>query len=135
MRNEKLTSNMDFMDIIMTMSEGNPGAVMVLMEMMRDPRSFLDILLCDTLDIRGSKLYMLHNDCCGRNTGKFNRTLMMLRDGVFTEEQIHQNLDLVRAIPFIDDNLEIDGIPPYGEDFGPGSLKSKSVLIPYPSVA
>lgn len=28
---------------------------------------FMDILLLDSLDIRGSQLYMLHNDCCGRN--------------------------------------------------------------------
>ena len=64
MRNEKLTGNMSAMDMIMIMSEGNPGAISVIMQMMNDSRSFMDILLCDSLDIRGSKLYMLYNDCC-----------------------------------------------------------------------
>ncbi len=123
MGKEKLTLNMDPMEMIMTMSEGNPGAINVLMEMMRNPRSFMDILLCDSLDIRGSKLYMLHNDCCRSDTNKFNRTLMMLRCGVFTDEQIHDNLNLIRALPFIDDSIEIEGVPPYGEEFGPRDEK------------
>ena len=123
MGNEKLTGNMSTMEMIMTMCEGNPGALNVIMQMMNDPRSFMDILLCDSLDIRGSKLYMLHNDCCKRNNDKFNRTLTMLRCGVFSQEQIHANLDLPYAIPFIDDSIIIDGIPPYGKDFGPGDEK------------
>ena len=118
MGKEQLTPDMSTMDMIMTMCEGNPGALNVIMQMMNDPRSFMDILLCDSLDIRGSKLYMLFNDCCGRDTDKFNRTLMMLRCGVFSEEQIQGNLGLVRAMPFIDDSIVIDGVPAYGKDFG-----------------
>ena len=118
-RKEKLTANTSAMDMFMIMSEGNPGALNVLMQMMNDPRDFMDILLCDSLDIRGSKLYMLNNDCCGRDINKFRRTLMMLRSGVFTDKQIHQNLELAYAIPFIDDNIKIEGVPPYGKDFGP----------------
>lgn len=117
MGNGKLTGNMNTRDIVMTMCEGNPGAMNVMMQMMSDPRSFLDIFLCDSLDIRGSRLYMLYNDCCERNNNKFNRTLMMLRCGVYSQEEINANLDLVRAIPFIDDSIVIDGVPPYGEDF------------------
>ena len=67
MGKEKLTADMSTMDMVMTMCEGNPGALNVIMQMMNDPRSFMDILLCDSLDIRGSKLYMLHNDCCEKN--------------------------------------------------------------------
>ena len=123
MGKEKLTGDMSPMDMIMTMCEGNPGALNVIMQMMNDPRSFMDILLCDSLDIRGSKLYMLHNDCCERNNDKFNRTLMMLRCGIFSEEQIQANLNLLYAMPFIDDSIVVDGVPPYGKDFGPGDEK------------
>lgn len=119
MRNEKITLDMNVIDMIMVMSEGNLDAASLLMEMMNTPESFMDILLCDTLDIRGSKLYMLHNDCCGRNNNKFKRTLSMFRNGVFSEQDIQNNLGLVRAIPFIDDSLEIENVPSYGEDFGP----------------
>ena len=41
----------------------------------------------------------------------------------FSEEQIQSNLDLVRAMPFIDDSIVIEGVPPYGEDFGPTDEK------------
>lgn len=118
--NEKLTADMNTMDVLITMAEGNPGALNVLMGMIKDPKtSFIDILLCDSLGIRGSKLYKLHNDCCARNDEKFARTLMMLRSGIFTDDQIQNNLDLIGALPFIDDSIVIDGVPPYGKDFGP----------------
>ena len=34
MGNEKITGNMSTMDMIMTMCEGNPGAMQVIMQMM-----------------------------------------------------------------------------------------------------
>lgn len=111
---------MSQMDMIMTMCEGNPGALNVVMQMINDARGFVDILLCDSLDIRGTKLYMLFSDCCDMNIDKFHRTLLMFKGGVFSEEQIQANLDLTYAIPFIDDSIVIDGVPPYGKDFGPG---------------
>ena len=123
MANEKLTIDMTVYDMIYTMSEGNPGAMEVLMEMMSDTRLFMDILLCDSLNIRGSKLYMLYNDCCGKNKDKFARTLKMLRSGIFSSEQIQSNFELVYALPFIDDNIVVDGVPVFGDEFGPGHEK------------
>ena len=114
-----ITPDMSIMQMIMTMGEGNPGALNVAMEMMNEPAGFLDLLLCDSLNIRGSKLYMLHNDCCRRNKDKLNLTLMMIRCGVFSEEEIQANLNLIRAIPFIDDSIDIDRGSSYGEDLGP----------------
>ena len=121
--NEKIKGDMTFESMLMTMSEGNPGAIRVLAEMMKNDKGILDILLCDSYDIRGSKLYMLNNDCCGRNKDKFNRTLKMIRLGVFSYKEIQDNLNLPYAIPFIDDNIVIDGVPQYGEDFGPNNEK------------
>lgn len=125
MNNEKLNANMSTMDMILTMSEGNPGAMNVTMQMIQDPnpRGVLDILLLDSLDIRGSKIYMLWSDCSGKDMEKYYRTLMMLRCGTFTEEQIHSNLGQVYATPFIDDNISPKGTPQYGEDFGPTHAK------------
>ena len=121
---KKINDNMSMMEKVITMSEGNPGAMSVIMGMMQDPTGLPDILLMlDSMDIRGSHLYMLNNDCCRRNPAKFKRTLMMLRSGVFTQEQIHENLERYYALPFIDDSIEMEGIPPYGEDFGPDHPK------------
>lgn len=119
MRNEKITGNMSIMDMIMVMSEGNPGALNVIMGMMSDPRSMIDILLLDSLDIRGSKIWMLYSDCCEQNKKKFDRTLMALRCGAYLEEEIQANLSLCRAVPFLDDSIQIEGVPSYEEDFGP----------------
>lgn len=118
MKYEKLTNpNITMNEMIYIMSEGNPGALTVLAEIMKEPNGILDILSLDSLDIRGSKLYMLWNDCCGRDFKKFKRTLQLLRTGVFDHEEIMANLDRVRALPFIDDDLNIEGIPSYDEEF------------------
>lgn len=116
---KRINASMSTMEVVMTMSEGNPGAMSVIMNMIATPKGLLDLLLLDSLDIRGSHLYMLNNDCCGRSPERFDRTLMMLRSGVFTEEEIRANLDRTYAIPFIDDSIKMEGVPPYGEDFGP----------------
>ena len=115
---EKINGSMNVTEMVMAMSEGNPGAMMVMMGMMSDPTGLFDILMLDSMEIRGAKLYMLNNDCCGRDPAKFSRTLMMLRSGVFTREQINANLERCYALPFIDDSIEMDGVPPYGEEFG-----------------
>ncbi len=119
MGNEKITGDMNIIDMIMVMSEGNPGALTVLMQMMQNPTSFFDVLLLDSLDIRGSKIWMLYSDSCGKNTGKFNRTLMALRCGAYSQEEIQGNLGLCYAMPFLDDSIQIEGVPSYDEDFGP----------------
>lgn len=120
----KLNGDMSGIDAIMTMCEGNPGAMMVVMGMMKSLTGFMDIIMLDSMDIRGSHLYTLNNDCCGSNPDKFARTLMMIRSGVFTQEEIHHNLeDRCHALPFIDDSIKLDGIPPYGEYFGPNHPK------------
>ena len=116
---EKINGNMNMMEMVITMSEGNPGAISVIMGMMQDPTGLLDILMLDSMDIRGSHLYMLNNDCCQRDPAKFKRTLKMLRLGVFTQEQIRKNLERDYALPFIDDSIKIEGVPSYDDDFGP----------------
>lgn len=116
---EKINGNMNMMEMVMIMSEGNPGAMSVIMGMMQDLTGPRDILMLDSMDIRGSHLYMLNNDCCRRDPAKFKRTLMVLRSGVFTQEQIHENLERDYALPFIDDSIEMEGVPSYDDDFGP----------------
>ena len=125
MGKEKINGNMNVIDMVVTMSEGNPGAINVIMTMLSDPSMAPFLLLCDTLGIRGSRLYMLHNDCCRRNNEKFKRTLTMIKRGIFSEEEINACLDLPYALPFIDDTITIDGVPPYGEAFDESHPKWK----------
>ena len=116
---ERIKANMSMMEIVMTIGEGNPGAIMVAMNMLENPMGLFDILLCDSLDIRGARLYMLNNDCCKRNNEWFNLTLTMIKKGVFSYEEIHKNLSMVRAIPFI--SMEL--FQKYGKTINPSSEK------------
>lgn len=52
MKNEKLNSKMSPIDIVMTMGEGNPGAMSVVMQMLKDTDGFMNLLFFDTNDIR-----------------------------------------------------------------------------------
>ena len=98
----RLTSEMSIKEAIIEMSEGNPGALTCMMEMIdSNPMALLDILYFDSLGIYGSKIYMLWNDCCDRDMNKLNETLRYFREGDISEEEIHANLDKVRAEPFI----------------------------------
>lgn len=70
--NTRITADMSMQDVLITMSEGNPGALTCMMQMLQtNPMSFMDILLFDKMGIYGSKIYMVWNDCCGRDMKKF----------------------------------------------------------------
>lgn len=102
MANERITLNMNMSEMLSTMSEGNPGALICMMELLEnDPMAILDILYFDSMGIYGSKIYMIWNDCCGRDMSKFKETIQYLRSGAVSEEEIHENLNRVRAKPFI----------------------------------
>lgn len=123
MRKGKITNNMSFVEMMSVMSEGNPGALTVLMQMQQYKNGMLYILLLDSLDIRGSKIWMLYSDSCDKNVGKYNRTLMALKCGAYSEEEIQGNLKLNSSIPFLDDSIKIEGVPSYNEEFGPSNEK------------
>lgn len=101
--NTRITANMSVQDMLITMCDGNPGALTCMMKMIQDDHmtGMLDILLFDSMGIYGSKIYMIWNDCCGRDMEKFKETLRAFREGKFTEEEIHENLSLPYAKPFI----------------------------------
>lgn len=82
---ERLTLTMSGMDMVVALSDGNPGAVTVLMEMISkgrviDPQSafgpFTGFLSLDTYGIYGSNIWLLYKDICGSD---IFRTLGLLR--------------------------------------------------------
>lgn len=101
--NTRITADMSMKDMLITMCEGNPGALTCMMQMIQtDPMTGIqDILLFDSMGIYGSKIYMVWNDCCGRDMGKFKETIQAFREGKFSEEEIHENLSRLYAKPFI----------------------------------
>lgn len=95
-----------FMDIMVKMGEGNHDAITCLVEMnmKKDWYAGIDgamlVLYCDTLELYGSKLYMLWNDCCGRDLNKMELVLRNWKMGKLSKEAIHANLDKGRGTPF-----------------------------------
>lgn len=123
MNNSELKDNLEFQELLFEITEGNPGAVKVYAEMMSDERLVHYISLLKHLDIKGARLYILYNDCCDRNNDKLFRTLLMFRYQIFSKAEISANLDQAYVIPFIDDNIIIDGMPSYEENFSRYDLK------------
>ena len=61
------------MDMIVAMSEGNPGALTVLMGMLEsdDPAAPIMILSLDDMNIRGTQIWVGYKDHCGEDLAVF----------------------------------------------------------------
>lgn len=82
------------MDIVTKMSEGNPGALTVIMKFMNgDGIDIIKYILpLDTLEIYGSRLYMLWNDCCQRDDDKLKRVIDAYKFGKLSKESIIESI-------------------------------------------
>lgn len=98
----RIELNDNLMDIFLKMSEGNPGAVTVLMELYKevptiDPKNILGgigaILDLDTLGVYGSRIWMLYKDVCGQDIAKTNWMLRAWQLGVISENDLNHRID------------------------------------------
>lgn len=117
MSKSKLEPTMTRYEIVTTMTAGCSDLVPIVLSLLRSEDGYLDLSLLDMMGIRGFKLERLINDCCQRRIEKFNRTMTMIRSGVFEEYEITTNLNFPRPIPFIDDDLKPEGTPSYDKNF------------------
>jgi hypothetical protein len=64
-------------EVILTMSEGNPGAIGVLMQLIQDPTGIglIDILNLDDMDMRGSQIWVAYKDHCKGDLDAFKKAL------------------------------------------------------------
>ena len=117
MAKSKLDPTMTRYEVVSTMAAGCSDLAPILLSLLRSEDGYLDLLLLDMMGIRGFKLERFINDCCQRRIEKFNLTMMMVRDGVFEENEIITNLNFRQPISFIDDDIKPEGTPSYDEDF------------------
>lgn len=84
--------NMSVMDIMISLSDGNPGAATCLMEMYNsaeivDPQHMLGgvgaILQFDTYGIYGTDIYILWSDQCNRDTRRLHVLMRATQLGIF----------------------------------------------------
>lgn len=94
--NERIDLNDSTVDIVMKMSDGNLGAINVLMQLLSqatndiDPdnllRGFGAILQLDSIGIYGTDIYILNNDICGRELPKMLAVLRATQLGLFSRD-------------------------------------------------
>ena len=92
--NEKINLTDTPMSAIAKMSDGNPGAATVLVQMLAeggkiDPDDFMEgmgaILALDSHAIYGTDIYVLHSDICGKELPKTIAVLRAVQLGFFNE--------------------------------------------------
>lgn len=100
-------------DMIFKMSQGNPGAIRVLVDLMKsgpaiDPDAMMSeiahILSLDTLGIMGSEIWMLYKDVCGESYARMIAVLRSWQLGFTTDTKI------LAAIRQTGDPLDVDDL-------------------------
>lgn len=77
MKRQRLSLNGTTMDLIMQMSEGNPGAVVALAELIKDDQmALMRILDLDDMGMRGSQIHVAFKDHCKGDVKKFRQALI-----------------------------------------------------------
>lgn len=64
-------------DVLVKMSEGNPGALTVLMELLKrdDPGALMVLLSLDDMNMRGSQIWVGYKDHSGSDIERFARCI------------------------------------------------------------
>jgi hypothetical protein len=62
---EEISLNGSYLDLVTTMAEGNPGAVTVLAQLLKQPNGELLIFGLDDMNIRGTQIWIGYKDYCG----------------------------------------------------------------------
>lgn len=95
--NPRIQLTDSIVSILNKMSDGNPGAITVLMRAMKegpaiDPQSVFGeisvILALDTHDIYGSEIWMLYKDVCGQDLMLMLALLRSIQLGIAPESEI-----------------------------------------------
>lgn len=68
---EKIKLGDSLLDVMMKMSEKNPGALRVLMEIIQSKYGLQRVLDLDDMGIYGSQIWVGYKDHCGSNLEKF----------------------------------------------------------------
>ena len=73
MSRQSIELNMKVMDVLQIMSEGNPGAINVLINIIQSDEvlGFMHVLSLDDMNIRGTQIWIGFKDHCKQDINKF----------------------------------------------------------------
>ena len=74
---DRVQLNMSMQEAIFALSDGNPGAVRVLCELLEGGNGIMDLLLCDTKRLYGSQIWVCYKDICGEDIERFRYHLQV----------------------------------------------------------
>jgi hypothetical protein len=98
----KLNLDSTIESAVLSMSEGNPGAIHVLMESARtnekiDPDNFAGpwglMVNLDALEIYGERIWMLYKDLCGESVPKTTAVARACQLGILPRDQLDRAID------------------------------------------
>jgi hypothetical protein len=102
MNSTRITGSDDMMSIVSKMSEGNPGAVNVLINLIEktseiDPQNFLGglgpILTLDTLNVYGSRIWMLYKYVCKESVANIIGLIRSVQMGIISADVLNHAID------------------------------------------
>jgi hypothetical protein len=103
MGNERITLTDNLQDVVIKLSEGNPGALNVCMCIMQDdnkidPQNMLGglgtLLSLDTHSIYGSHIWLFYKDVCGENLTNILGVLRGVQLGILPESQLKTAIEM-----------------------------------------
>lgn len=72
-------------DVLIKMSQGNPGALTALYELMKLDNGLLSILKLDSMQIRGCLIWIGYSDHCKKDIHKFHDYIMQRNPAMLKE--------------------------------------------------
>lgn len=72
---EEINLKMTILELLMLMSEGNPGALSVLSKLIDDEIGFILIFALDDMNIRGTQIWIGYKDFCKENLEDFIKAI------------------------------------------------------------
>lgn len=81
-------------ELMVKLSKGNPGALNVLVQIVQNTElSIVYLVALDTLDITGSRIWMLYKDVCWEDLSKMIVVLQAYALDILTLSQINGAID------------------------------------------
>lgn len=101
MSNKRITLQDTPIEILTKLSEGNPGALTVMLKILQegeaiDPQSadpLFTILGLDTMEIYGPRIWMLFKDVCGESIVDTLAALRAVQLGIISEATLNKAID------------------------------------------
>ena len=110
--NERIGLKDTSMDVMIKLSEGNPGAISVCANLLKntskhDPDAFMggigSLLMLDTLNVYGSRIWMFYKDFCKEDVGTMVLMLRAFQLGFISRQELDNAIDRRGAGIDIDD--------------------------------